>query len=145
MWLSVLPSRSQRFDPWVSKINWKRKWRPTPVFLPRKSHGQRSLVGYSPLGNKRFVHDQRLNNNKKKSRLNEGLQSFTFYQRFIIAWLLSYAQLFLSPQIVAHQAPLLVGFLRQQYWSGSPFPSPGDLLDPGSNLHLLPGKQILYN
>ena len=34
------------FDPWVGKIPWRRKWQPTPVFLPEKSHGQRSLVGY---------------------------------------------------------------------------------------------------
>ena len=32
---------------------------------------------------------------------------------------------------VAHQAPLSMGFLRQEYWSGLPFPSPGDLPDPG--------------
>ena len=38
------------FDPWVWKIPWRRKWRPTPVFLPGKSHGQKSLVGYSPWG-----------------------------------------------------------------------------------------------
>ena len=38
------------FDPWVGKIPWKRKWQPTPIFLPEKSHGQRSLVGYSPKG-----------------------------------------------------------------------------------------------
>ena len=37
-----------RFDPWVRKIPWRKKWQPTPVFLPGKSHGQRSLVGYSP-------------------------------------------------------------------------------------------------
>ena len=36
------------FDPWVGKIPWRRKWQPTPVFLPGESHGQRSLVGYSP-------------------------------------------------------------------------------------------------
>ena len=36
------------FNPWVGKILWSRKWQPTPVFLPGKSHGQRSLVGYSP-------------------------------------------------------------------------------------------------
>jgi len=35
------------FDPWVGKI-WRRKWQPTPVFLPGEFHGQRSLVGYSP-------------------------------------------------------------------------------------------------
>ena len=33
------------FDPWVRTISWRRKWQPTPVFLPGKSHGQRSLVG----------------------------------------------------------------------------------------------------
>ena len=36
------------FDPWVGKIPWSRKWQPTPVFLPRKSHGQTNLVGYRP-------------------------------------------------------------------------------------------------
>ena len=34
----------------VGKIPWRRKWQPTPVFLPGKSHGQRSLAGYSPWG-----------------------------------------------------------------------------------------------
>ena len=37
-----------RFDPWVGKIPWSRKWQHAPVFLPEKSHGQRSLAGYSP-------------------------------------------------------------------------------------------------
>jgi len=36
------------FDPWVRKIPWRRAWQPIPVFLPGESHGQRSLVGYSP-------------------------------------------------------------------------------------------------
>ena len=40
------------FDPWVGKIPWSKKWQPTPVFLPGISHGQRSLVGYSPWGYK---------------------------------------------------------------------------------------------
>ena len=35
-------------DSWVGKIPWRRKWQPTPVFLPGESHGQRSLAGYSP-------------------------------------------------------------------------------------------------
>ena len=37
-------------DPWVGKIPWRRKWQPTPGFLPGKSHGLRSLVGYRPWG-----------------------------------------------------------------------------------------------
>ena len=39
-----------KFDPWVGKIPWSRAWQPTPVFLPGESHGQRSLLGYSPWG-----------------------------------------------------------------------------------------------
>ena len=53
--LSTFWCRSQRrpgFDPWVGKIPWRRKWQPTPVFLPGESHGQRSLEGYSPQGHK---------------------------------------------------------------------------------------------
>ena len=40
------------FKPWVGKIPWKRKWQPTPVCLPGKSHGQGSLEVYSPGGHK---------------------------------------------------------------------------------------------
>ena len=50
------------------------------------------------------------------------------------AWLLghfSHVQLFMTPWIVAHQAPLSMGFFRQEYWSGLPWPPPGDLPDPG--------------
>ena len=44
---------------------------------------------------------------------------------------LSRVQLFVTPWTVAHQAPSSMGFSRQEYWSGLPFPSPGDLPDPG--------------
>ena len=43
----------------------------------------------------------------------------------------SYVQLFVTLFTVAHQTPLSMGFSRQEYWSGLPCPSPGDLLDPG--------------
>ena len=42
----------------------------------------------------------------------------------------SHIQLFATPWAVAHQAPLSMGFSRPEYWSGLPFPSPGDLPDP---------------
>ena len=45
-----LQCRRPGFDPWVWKIPWRKAWQPTPVFLPGESHGQRSLVGYSPWG-----------------------------------------------------------------------------------------------
>ena len=44
---------------------------------------------------------------------------------------LSPVQLFAIPWTVAHQAPLSMEFFRQEYWNGLPFPSPGDLPDPG--------------
>ena len=40
--------KRHQFDPWVEKSPWRRKWQPTPVFLPGEYHEQRSLVGYSP-------------------------------------------------------------------------------------------------
>ena len=45
--------------------------------------------------------------------------------------LLSCVRLFATPWTVAHQAPPFLEFSRQEYWSGLPFPSPGDLPDPG--------------
>jgi len=42
--------KRHRFDPWVGKIPWSRKWQHTLVFLPGKFHGQRSLSGCSPWG-----------------------------------------------------------------------------------------------
>ena len=45
--------------------------------------------------------------------------------------LLSHVRLFVTPWTVAYQAPPSMGFSRQEYWSGLPFPSPGDLPDPG--------------
>ena len=53
-WLSGKEStcqcKSLRFNLWVGKVAWRKKWQPAPVFLPGKSHVQRSLVGYSPYG-----------------------------------------------------------------------------------------------
>ena len=40
------------FNPWVRKSPWRRSWKPTPVFFPGESHGQRSLAGYHPWGRK---------------------------------------------------------------------------------------------
>ena len=45
--------------------------------------------------------------------------------------LLGHVRLYATPWTVAHQVPLSMEFSRQEYWSGLPFPSPEDLLDPG--------------
>ena len=65
-WLSGKESACQcgrsGFNPCIGKSPWRRKWQPTPVFLPGKSHGKRSLVSYSPWGCKRIGH-KLVNNN----------------------------------------------------------------------------------
>ena len=56
-----------RFNSWVRKIPWKRAWQPTLVFLPGKSHGQRSLEGYTVSGVvKGWDMTERLSNNNDK-------------------------------------------------------------------------------
>ena len=54
------PVMQTRFDPWVGKISWRRKWQLTPVCLPGGSQGQRSLADYTPWGHKES--DTRLSN-----------------------------------------------------------------------------------
>ena len=52
--------RRPGLNPWVGKIAWRRKWQPTPVFFPGKSHEQRSLADYSPWGRKESDMTERL-------------------------------------------------------------------------------------
>ena len=52
--MSCVQCERPGFDPQVRKILWRRKWQPIPVLLPGKSHGQRSVVGYSPRGHKKL-------------------------------------------------------------------------------------------
>ena len=60
-WYSIcLQCGRQGFNPQVGKIPWRRKWQPTPVPSPRKFHGWRSLVGYSPWGRKELDTTERL-------------------------------------------------------------------------------------
>ena len=56
--------RKPSFNSWVGKIPWRRKWHPTSIFLPGKSHKQRSLEGYSPWGLKELDTTRQLKNKK---------------------------------------------------------------------------------
>ena len=69
------------FDPWVRKIPWRRKWQPSPVFWPGKSHGQRSLVDYSPWG-------------RKESDMTERLHFHFLCLQFLHSW-----ALWISPRL----------------------------------------------
>ena len=61
--------RRRGFHPWVRKIPWRRKWQPTPVFLPVKSR-QWSLVGYSPWSRKELDVTQQPDNKKNNNNQN---------------------------------------------------------------------------
>ena len=80
------------FDPWLGKIPWRRKWQSTPVFLPGKFHGWRSLVGYSPW-DRRVGHDWAT-----------SLTLMFSTQIFTIVQLLSHIQLFATSWSAACQA-----------------------------------------
>ena len=112
---------------WVGKIPWRRKWQPTPVLLPRKFHGWRSLVGYSPWGQ------------KSRTRLSNFTVSF-FANLYVFIWrifvvlrvcILSHFSTLCDLWSIVCEAPLPTGFSRQGYWSGFLFPSPGDAPDAG--------------
>ena len=62
---------------WVRKIPWRRKWQPTPVFLPGKTHGEGSLVGYSPWGSERVGHDL-VTKQKQQQQHQEGRKVWVF-------------------------------------------------------------------
>ena len=141
-WLSWsrvhLQCRRPRFNPWVGKIPWRRKWQPTPVFLPGNSHGQRSLAGYSPRG-------------CKESHTTERLHTHTHTHIYVLSRF-SYVWLFATLWTVAHQAPLSMGILQARMGEvchGLSCPPPGDFCNPGyKNLPLfclLNWQAVLYH
>ena len=68
--------QERRISSWVGKIPCRRKWQPTPVFVPGESHGQKSLVAYSPWGCKELNTTERLNNYNKMWSLSEYCSCF---------------------------------------------------------------------
>ena len=69
--------RRGRFNPQSRKIFWWRKWQPSPVFLLGKSHGERSLVGYSPWGRKRIGQD--LVTKQQQQQIYHHLSTLSFF------------------------------------------------------------------
>ena len=63
--------RRRRFHPWVTKIPWRRKWQPTPVFQTGRSHGQRSLALYSTRGCKECDMTEQPSIHTRKGQRNE--------------------------------------------------------------------------
>ena len=71
------------FDPWVRKIPWRRKWQPTPVLLPGKFLGWRSLQGYSPWGPKELDTTERLHFHFLSCPRNENSINLYFQPLFL--------------------------------------------------------------
>ena len=71
--------RKHWFDPWVGKIPWRRKWQPTPVFLPGESHGQWNLAGYSLWGRKESNMIEQLSTHAHSAYLNYYLNKILSY------------------------------------------------------------------
>ena len=126
-----------RFDHWIRKTHWRREWQPTPVFLPGEFHGQRSLAGYKSMGSQGV----RLNQHfhfllfsscclHPQSNSSIGIQHFLKLLLGVYTQLLSHVRLIANRWTVAHQAPLSMGFSRQEYQRRLPFNSPGDLPEP---------------
>ena len=123
---------------------------PLQYSWPGEFQGQRSLAGYSPWGRKELDMIERLSHSffyivpaphmhslpryhhppSEWSVCYHG-RTYVIDTQRIHVYLLSRDQLFVTPQTAALQAPLFIGFSRQEYWSGLPFPPPGDLPDPG--------------
>ena len=171
---------------------WRRKWQPTPVFLPGESHWQRSLVNYSPWGCKKSDITEQLTHTHTHTQTHGMILRCWCFVRFV--WLLllllffpfslnwmsitgtlclpyhcilgadnwfssfcrwegilfldGLCQPFVMPWTVALQVSLSVGFYRQKYWSGLPFPTPGNLPDPGIkpvSLVSCLGRWVLYH
>ena len=140
------------------EFRWGRQWHPTPVLLPGKSHRQRSLVGCSPWGHKESDTTEQFPFHFSLPCIGEG-NGNPFQCSFLenprdgeaqwaavygvaqswtpLKWLSSSSSspksclTLCHPMDCRHQAPLSMGWSRQEYWSGLPFPSPGDLPKPG--------------
>ena len=89
--------RRHRFDLWVRKILWRRKWQPTPGFVPGKAHGQRSLVGYGPWCCKRIGHD--LVTKQQQTFWIVSLQLICNGQFYVPIWL-SYSSQLLNQTLI---------------------------------------------
>ena len=117
---SACKSRKPRFDPWAGKICWRRKWTPTPVFLPRESHGQRRLVSYSPWGCKESDTTKRLINTHTHhwwtilclfQAYSKMIQSYIFNYLFFFKFLSHLGYCIILSRVPCAMQSVLVGYI----------------------------------
>ena len=110
--------KKHRFNPWVKKIPWRRKWPLTLVFLPGKSHGHRRLMGYSPWGQKELDMTEHIGIKHSKNILHICTHTHTHTHIYIYTLqsvqLLSRVQLFVTLWTAACQASLSI--TNSQSW-----------------------------
>ena len=121
-----------RFNPWVRKIPWRTAWQPSPAFLPGEFHRQRIVhrVTKSQTQQRLVCHvvsTMSSDDPRGNSKDDMAFQSCSTLGQVHMLSHFSHARLFAAPWTVAHQAPLSMGFSRQDYWSGLPCPPPRDL------------------
>ena len=123
--------RRHRFDPWVGKIPWRRKWQPTPVFLPGEFQGQRSLACYSQWCRKESDTTEQLSTHQCipsiiHSLLHPTLEECTDFLCFC-EWILSVLVLvsyccitsYYKSKSLKQHSLLSAQFCRSEVWVGS--------------------------
>ena len=131
------------------KIPWRRKWQPTPVLLPGKSHGRRSLVGYSPWGCKESDTTEQLHFLSFQFPFPSYNPAYILLVEHFFWWVrikhfekpsltpyvcmlghFSHVWVFATPWTVAHQAPLSMGILQARILEWVVMPSCTGLSQP---------------
>ena len=122
---SLIPSTIRKGRPDHQKEEKCPQWKVVAGNFPgRKIHTMRKPVWRH--WNQRSIYDRNAKTTGQTTWCNEGLDKLT---RLLSPSVTSNS--FVTPWTVPHQAPLSMGFSRQEYWSRFPFPPPGDLPDPG--------------
>ena len=118
-------SRRSGFNPWVGNVRWRRKWQPTPVFLPGESHGQRSLESHSPKGCKEPDETMHVPIKKKKKRGpkvqhkgKDGMRGLCFLNWIQASWLPDTEKP--HPRALAKESEKKTSYTGWELWDSAP-------------------------
>ena len=100
---------------WIGKILWSRKWQPTPVFLPEKFQGQKSLAGYSPWGHRQLDTTEWLSTCCLHTQFRHSRLLLSFREYCMLVWELFTIQVLGPLPSASLASSLLQGKLSQAY------------------------------
>ena len=115
---STCQCRRLKFDPWVRKIPWRRKWQPAPIFLPGKSDQQKHLVGNSPWSCKRIGHNVVIKEEQNFSNTNANIPSSVLWAAVDSFQLVCAYRLLVLPIGFRFTSEALFIFLVHLLWIG---------------------------